>query len=94
MDICVGRLEGISDRCLLMLHLEIRIHCFFHLLPIAHVRMRNNAPHEDIDPEVAELGNDLRRFNEVLLEILSQPKLRYIFDGLGHLCAAIFIHTR
>ena len=93
MDLCVKRLEGFSDKCLLMLHLEIRIHCFFHLLPIAHVRMRANLA-DEVDPEVAELGNDLRKFNELLTDILSQPKLRYIFDGLGHLCAAIFIHTR
>ena len=49
MDICVSRLEGISDKCLLMLHLEIRIHCFYHLLPIARVR---SSVTDDIDPEV------------------------------------------
>lgn len=44
--------------------------------------------------KVIELGRDLQSFHQLLSSILSQPKLRYIFDGLGHLCAAIFIHSR
>ncbi|KAJ1372572.1 hypothetical protein KIN20_034758 [Parelaphostrongylus tenuis] len=43
--------------------------------------------------EVVELGRDLQAFHQLLSSILSQHKLRYIFDGLGHLCAAIFIHS-
>ncbi|CAI4222478.1 unnamed protein product [Auanema sp. JU1783] len=91
MEEFVRQLESISDTCLLMLHLELRVHCFFHLLPIA--RPRNSSVHEEIDQEVVDLGRDLQTFHQLLSGILSQPKLRYIFDGLGHLCAAIFIHT-
>ncbi|VDK41805.1 unnamed protein product [Cylicostephanus goldi] len=91
MEDCIGRLDTISDTCLLMLHLELRVHCFFHLLPLA--RPRNVSVHEELDPEVIELGRDLQTFYQLLSSILSQPKLRYIFDGLGHLCAAIFIHS-
>lgn len=113
MEDCIGRLDSISDTCLLMLHLELRVHCFFHLLPLA--RPRNVSVHEELDAEVAfrvdifatffesvyaglfkviELGRDLQAFHQLLSSILSQSKLRYIFDGLGHLCAAIFIHSR
>ncbi|KAK6022994.1 Sec8 exocyst complex component specific domain protein [Ostertagia ostertagi] len=46
-----------------------------------------------ITDNVIELGRDLQSFHQLLSSILSQPKLRYIFDGLGHLCAAIFIHS-
>lgn len=91
MEDCIGRLDSISDTCLLMLHLELRVHCFFHLLPLA--RPRNVSVHEELDAEVIELGRDLQAFHQLLSSILSQPKLRYIFDGLGHLCAAIFIHS-
>ncbi|ETN86530.1 Sec8 exocyst complex component specific domain protein [Necator americanus] len=91
MEDCISRLDTISDTCLLMLHLELRVHCFFHLLPLA--RPRNVSVHEELDPEVVELGRDLQSFHQLLSSILSQPKLRYIFDGLGHLCAAIFIHS-
>ncbi|KAL6729844.1 hypothetical protein Aduo_000861 [Ancylostoma duodenale] len=91
MEECISRLDTISDTCLLMLHLELRVHCFFHLLPLA--RLRNVNVHEELDAEVVELGRDLQSFHQLLSSILSQPKLRYIFDGLGHLCAAIFIHS-
>ncbi|WKX92739.1 hypothetical protein Q1695_010626 [Nippostrongylus brasiliensis] len=91
MEDCIKRLDSISDTCLLMLHLELRVHCFFHLLPLA--RPRNASVHEELDAEVIELGRDLQSFHQLLSSILSQPKLRYIFDGLGHLCAAIFIHS-
>ncbi|XGW19971.1 hypothetical protein V3C99_003639 [Haemonchus contortus] len=91
MEDCISRLDSISDTCLLMLHLELRVHCFFHLLPLA--RPRNVSVHEELDAEVIELGRDLQSFHQLLSSILSQPKLRYIFDGLGHLCAAIFIHS-
>ncbi|KJH53243.1 Sec8 exocyst complex component specific domain protein [Dictyocaulus viviparus] len=91
MEDCIGRLDSISDTCLLMLHLELRVHCFFHLLPLA--RPRNIGVHEELDAEVVELGRDLQAFHQLLSSILSQNKLRYIFDGLGHLCAAIFIHS-
>ncbi|VDM61620.1 unnamed protein product [Angiostrongylus costaricensis] len=91
MEDCIRRLDAISDSCLLMLHLELRVHCFFHLLPLA--RPRNIGVHEELDAEVVELGRDLQAFHQLLSSILSQHKLRYIFDGLGHLCAAIFIHS-
>uniref|UniRef100_A0A1I7WFW0 Exocyst complex component Sec8 n=1 Tax=Heterorhabditis bacteriophora TaxID=37862 RepID=A0A1I7WFW0_HETBA len=42
---------------------------------------------------VLDLGHDLQSFYQLLSSILSQSKLRYIFDGLGHLCASIFIHS-
>ncbi|GMT27707.1 hypothetical protein PFISCL1PPCAC_19004, partial [Pristionchus fissidentatus] len=47
---------------------------------------------DDVDQEVHELGRDMAAFYKLLAEILAVPKLNYIFDGLGHLCAAIFIH--
>ncbi|PIO73581.1 hypothetical protein TELCIR_04453 [Teladorsagia circumcincta] len=50
MEDCICRLDSISDTCLLMLHLELRVHCFFHLLPLA--RPRNVSVHEELDAEV------------------------------------------
>lgn len=31
----LGALEAMSATCLLMLHLELRVHVFYHLLPLA-----------------------------------------------------------
>ncbi|CAJ0566061.1 unnamed protein product, partial [Mesorhabditis spiculigera] len=91
LDASISQLQSVSATCLLMLHLELRVHCFFHLLPLA--RLRQATSHEDTDPEVVELGKDLQAFHSLLATYLSPQKMRYIFDGLGHLCAAIFIHS-
>ncbi|CAI5438538.1 unnamed protein product [Caenorhabditis angaria] len=87
---CVNRLESIADSCLLLLHIEIRVHCFFHLAPLA--KYRNSSANNEVDPEVVALGKDLQQFYNELKDILTGPKISYVFDGLGHLCAAIFIH--
>ncbi|CAB3408323.1 unnamed protein product [Caenorhabditis bovis] len=87
---CVRRLETIADSCLLLLHIEIRFHCFYHLSPLA--KYRNSSIHNEVDPEVVTLGKDLQQFYNELKDVLSASKLSYIFDGLGHLCASIFIH--
>lgn len=87
---CVRRLESIADSCLLLLHIEIRVHCFFHLAPLA--KYRNTSSHNEVDPEVVALGKDLHQFHDNLKDVLSPAKLSYVFDGLGHLCASLFIH--
>lgn len=89
---CVRRLESIADSCLLLLHIEIRVHCFFHLAPLA--KYRNTSSHNEVDPEVVALGKDLHQFHDNLKDVLSPSKISYVFDGLGHLCASIFIHLR
>uniref|UniRef100_A0A8R1DL85 Exocyst complex component Sec8 n=1 Tax=Caenorhabditis japonica TaxID=281687 RepID=A0A8R1DL85_CAEJA len=87
---CVRRLESIADSCLLLLHIEIRVHCFFHLAPLA--KYRNPSSQDEVDPEVVALGRDLQLFHDNLKDVLSASKIAYVFDGLGHLCASIFIH--
>ncbi|PIC51593.1 hypothetical protein B9Z55_002044 [Caenorhabditis nigoni] len=87
---CVRRLESIADSCLLLLHIEIRVHCFFHLAPL--VKYRNTSSNNEVDPEVVALGKDLHQFHDNLKDVLSPSKLSYVFDGLGHLCASLFIH--
>ncbi|KAF8368929.1 sec-8 [Pristionchus pacificus] len=96
IDRHVAGVEANSATCLLMLHLELRVHCFYHLLPLARPRGGGGGgggSGDDVDQEVHDLGRDMAAFYKLLAEILAQPKLNYIFDGLGHLCAAIFIHS-
>lgn len=85
-------LEAKSETCLLMLHLELRVHCFYHLLPLS--RSRPLAVQEDSDPEVVEFGKDLRQMHQLLSGHVAANKVKYLFDGLGHLCASIFINSR
>ncbi|MFH4976181.1 hypothetical protein AB6A40_002890 [Gnathostoma spinigerum] len=87
----LNELNSMADTCLLILHLELRVHCFYHLLPLA--RIRPSLPHDELDSEVIDFGRDLTQFHQLLGSHLPAHKMKYLFDGLGHLCASIFIHS-
>ena len=89
----LGRdLEELADSSLLVLHLEVRVHCFFHLLPLT--RQGQFAPNLDSsepDPEVTRLNRDLSSIMDVLQTALRKRKLRYIFEGLAPLVSNLLI---
>lgn len=76
--------EDFSDVCLLALHLEVRAHCFHHLMQFEDV---------DIDICAANLAGDLNDIDDALYPALTQKELKYIFEGLGELVASILIHN-
>ncbi len=43
------------------------------------------------DLAVRKLAADLKDIDQVMVAVLSSDKYRYIFEGLGHLVATIFI---
>lgn len=87
-----GYLEEMAETCLLMVHLELRVHCFYHLLPLA--QLTSGQPQDDIDKGVVDFGREMVQFHKLLSSHLFPTKVKYLFDGLGHLCASIFIHSR
>ncbi|CDW52644.1 hypothetical protein TTRE_0000090601 [Trichuris trichiura] len=87
---CLANIEQLASTCLLMLHLEARVHCFYHLLPLIRQPMFFGSSQE-VDDQVIHLNKDLIRLNEILSGALQAPKQRYIFEGLGHLISTIFI---
>nr|CAD2195643.1 unnamed protein product [Meloidogyne enterolobii] len=91
----IGTLEKLSDSILLVLHLELRFHCFFHLLPITINQNSSTifTQQEEMDKDVMEFGRDLTQLHSILQSNLSGWKLKYMFDGLGYLCSSIFIHS-
>lgn len=84
--------EQMAETCLLMMHLELRVHCFYHLLPLA--RNGGAANTDDNEREIAEFERELISFKALLANHIAETKLKYLFDGLGHLCASIFINSR
>ena len=54
-------LKKLSDSILLVLHLELRFHCFFHLLPITINQNSSTifTQQEEMDKDVMEFGRDL-----------------------------------
>ncbi|KAF7635930.1 Sec8_exocyst domain-containing protein [Meloidogyne graminicola] len=77
----IETLEKLSDSILLVLHLELRFHCFFHLLPITlnqNISSIYTTQQEEIDREVMEFRRDLTQLHSILQTNLSQWKLKYI----------------
>lgn len=86
--------QEIADTCLLVLHLEVRVHCFFYLLPVTiQGNFASGVDSQEPDPEVMKLNKDLSSIDEAMTACLQPRKHRYIFEGLGHLIASILINS-
>ncbi|XP_059163407.1 exocyst complex component 4-like isoform X1 [Physella acuta] len=84
--------KDLAEICLLLLHLEVRVHCFYYLLPVA--KQSNYAgPIDDLDPDsnVLKLNKDLSGMEEMMTQSLQPKKFKYIFESLGFLVASILI---
>ncbi|XP_068208979.1 exocyst complex component 4-like isoform X1 [Palaemon carinicauda] len=91
--------EELAHTCLLVLHLEVRLHCFFYLLPIARGgSFASGLDSQEPDTEVLKLIKDLATIDDALTNTLHPRKCKYIFEGLGPLIANILmtsiIHIR
>uniref|UniRef100_A0A0N4ZN62 Exocyst complex component Sec8 n=1 Tax=Parastrongyloides trichosuri TaxID=131310 RepID=A0A0N4ZN62_PARTI len=87
----INKIEIISETCLLLIHLELRVHCFYYLYPLS--RADSKYSEDENDQEATDFRNDLYMFHKVLSQLTSKNKWKYLFEGLGHLCASIFIHS-
>ncbi|KAG7483294.1 hypothetical protein JOB18_044704 [Solea senegalensis] len=87
--------QDIADRCLLALHLEVRVHCFHYLIPLTkqgNYAIVANVESMDYDPLVVKLNKDISAIEEAMGAALLQHKFQYIFEGLGHLISCILIN--
>ncbi len=102
--------QSLAETAIIMLHLEVRCHCFYFLWPAVQ-RVSPLVPTHSLpcdlfplqpsyvfesdsveeESNVRQLVNDLRNIDLVMVAVLSQDKYRYLFEGVGHLVAAIFI---
>jgi len=84
--------EDLADTCLLVLHLEVRVHCFYHLVPLGRqAQFWLNGDNQEPDPEIGRLSRDLVSIDEALSAFLQRRKHRYIFEGVSHLIASIIM---
>lgn len=72
-----GLFQELADICLLVLHLEIRVHCFFYLLPMAQKgEFSPNVDSQNADVEVVQLNKDLSNIEYILSTSLQAVKIR------------------
>ncbi|UJR07853.1 hypothetical protein I4U23_012136 [Adineta vaga] len=84
----------LSYDILLVLFLEIRLHCFYHL----SLLLRNSSIYSftiDTDPDenIMALNRDLARLQETLNSSLNEKKFSFLFQGLGFVLATILIRS-
>ncbi|XP_057377768.1 exocyst complex component 4-like isoform X2 [Daphnia carinata] len=86
--------EDLADTCLLVLHLEVRVHCFYHLVPLGRqAQFWLNGDNQEPDPEIGRLSRDLTAIDESLSAFIQQRKHRYIFEGVSHLVSSIIMSS-
>ncbi|XP_071949291.1 exocyst complex component 4-like [Antedon mediterranea] len=85
--------QDMAQMCLLVLHLEVRLHCFYFLIPVVKQSSYHTSV-DSVDPDqnVVTLNKDLTSIEEALMVALQPHKFKYIFEGLGHLISFILIN--
>ncbi|XP_039281822.1 exocyst complex component 4 [Nilaparvata lugens] len=91
--------DELANTCLLVLHLEVRVQCFYYLLPmgggggsggvVLGGGVGGGVTSQDADPMVLELSRVLCTIDEAMASSLQARKSKYVFEGLGHLIAKI-----
>ncbi|KAF7496669.1 Exocyst complex component 4 [Sarcoptes scabiei] len=101
--------EEIGQLCLMVLHLEIRVHCFYHLQALDAQFFTTAASRANFDQQkvkkpasndisedcrIIPLLEDLKRMHsEISAAHLSSNKMNYLFEGLGQLITTIFMNA-
>ncbi|XP_068708589.1 exocyst complex component 4-like isoform X2 [Montipora capricornis] len=84
--------QNISESCLLVLHLEIRFHCFYYLMrAVQESSYICNSNAMDPDPNVNNLNKSLSSFEEIATACMGHYKFRYLFEGVGFLVSSILV---
>ena len=84
----------LSYDILLVLFLEIRLHCFYYL----SLFFRQTSAYAfaiDIDPDeqIMLFNRDLTHLQETLQSVLNETKFRFLFQGLGFVLSTILIRS-
>jgi exocyst complex component 4 len=91
--------EELADICLLVLHLEVRVHCFYYLLPLwrgpggGPTQFSGGPDSTDPSQEIIQLNKDLLGVEDALDSSLQSRKIQYIFEGVSSLVSAILISS-
>jgi len=91
--------EELADVCLLVLHLEVRVHCFYYLMPLwrgpggGPTQFCGGPDSTDPSQEIIQLNKDLLAVEDALDTSLQPHKIQYVFEGVSHLVSAILISS-
>lgn len=82
--------KDLADTTLLVLHLEVRVHCFYYLVPLGKQgQFWLNGDNQEPDPEIGRLSRDLTSTDESLSGFLQARKHRVCYTCYWT-CAALY----
>ncbi|CAB3976804.1 Exocyst complex component 4 [Paramuricea clavata] len=84
--------QNLAEMCLLVLHLEIRCHCFYYLLQaLRQTSYVCSVESVDADTLVIQMNKDLIALEDIVATSLAPHKFKYMFEGLGHMMSSLII---
>ncbi|XP_046850236.1 exocyst complex component 4-like [Xenia sp. Carnegie-2017] len=84
--------QNLAELCLLVLHLEIRCHCFYYLMQALKQRSYVcSVESVDADTLVINMNKDLVALEDIVSTTLAPHKFKYMFEGLGHMMSMLII---
>lgn len=86
--------QNLAEMCLLVLHLEIRCHCFYYLLQaLKQTSYVCSVESVDADSLVIQMNKDMISLEDIVATSLATHKFRYMFEGLGHMMSSLIISS-
>lgn len=86
--------QNLAEMCLLVLHLEIRCHCFYFLMQaLKQTSYVCSVESVDADSLVIQMNKDLITLQDIVATSLATHKFRYMFEGLGHMMSSLIISS-
>ncbi|XP_065185502.1 exocyst complex component 4-like [Sycon ciliatum] len=85
------QLVEMSQRVLVILHIELRFQCYYYL---RHILQRRNyvcKENDSIDSAIMDVNKFLSGVEEALSPHLQPMKMKYLLSGLGHFMASLIL---
>lgn len=88
-----SELVTLAEDCIMILFLELRVNCYYHLLIVLRKQQYKLENNESLDPDsgVTLLNKFLSQLDEKIREYLPASHTKFLFDGLGHVMSGIII---
>ncbi|KAL5262782.1 hypothetical protein ACHWQZ_G008246 [Mnemiopsis leidyi] len=88
----MSELLQLAEDCLMILYLEIRVQCYYHLLIVLRKQeYKVDMVNSDPDSGVTLLNKFLSQLEEKIRDFLPASHTKFLFEGLGYIMSGIII---
>ncbi|XP_063688430.1 exocyst complex component 4-like isoform X4 [Bolinopsis microptera] len=88
----MNELLQLAEDCLMILYLEIRVQCYYHLLIVLRKQeYKVDMVNSDPDSGVTLLNKFLSQLEEKIRDFLPLSHTKFLFEGLGYIMSSVII---